>query len=191
MIASHSNASATALRKAFELARQGKLGDAEAICRKILRHQSDHSEALLLRGVVEVQTGRTAEAAESIRRCIRKDPTRAAAHALLGDALSSLSRPLEALESYQTALRLDSSLVSAHYGRGNVSTSSVPGKRCRATIGCSGAISRQATPRCGGETRADWNRSAFPSRAPPRVRSTASAVRRTMHSCASAPPKFC
>jgi predicted O-linked N-acetylglucosamine transferase (SPINDLY family) len=120
MIASHSNASATALRKAFELARQGKLGDAEAICREILRHQTDHSEALLLRGVIEVQSGRTAQAAESIRRCIRKDPTRAAAHALLGDALSSLSRPLEALESYQTALRLDSSLVSAHYGRGNV-----------------------------------------------------------------------
>jgi protein O-GlcNAc transferase len=120
MIASHSDASATALRKAFELARQGKLGDAEVICREILRHQADHSEALLLRGIIEVQSGRTAEAAESIRRCIRKDPTRAAAHALLGDTLSSLSRPLEALESYQTALHLDSSLVSAHHGRGNV-----------------------------------------------------------------------
>ena len=68
MIASRSNASATALRKAFELARQGKLGDTEAICREILRHQADHSEALFLRAVIEAQSGRTAEAAESIRR---------------------------------------------------------------------------------------------------------------------------
>jgi cytochrome c-type biogenesis protein CcmH/NrfG len=107
MIASHFNTSATALRKAFELARQGQLQTAEAICGEILRSQTDHSEALLLRGLIEVQTGRTAEAAVSIHRSIQKNPTRAVAHALLGDALLSLSRPDEALDSYQNALRLD------------------------------------------------------------------------------------
>jgi len=118
MIASHKNAAA-AIRAAFDLARQGQLQRAEDICGEILRHQVNHAEAWLLRGVIEVQTGRTAEADVSIRRSIQADPTRAAAHSLLGDALLSLGRPDEALESYQTALGLDSRLVSAHFGRGN------------------------------------------------------------------------
>lgn len=118
MIASRTKAAA-AIREAFDLARQGQLQRAEAICGDILRHQVNHAEAWLLRGVIEAQTGRTAEAAVSIRRSIQSDPSRAAAHSLLGDALLSLSRPEEALESYHVALRLDSRLVSAHYGQGN------------------------------------------------------------------------
>jgi protein O-GlcNAc transferase len=111
--------SAAAIRKAFELAGQGHLQHAEDICGEILRHQTEHAEAWLLRGVIQVQTGRTAAAVASIRRSIRANPARAAAHALLGDALLSLSRPDEALESYQSALRLDSRLASAHFGGGN------------------------------------------------------------------------
>jgi protein O-GlcNAc transferase len=118
MIASQMHAAA-AIRNAFELARQGQLQHAEEICGEILRHQADHAEAWLLRGVIEVQTGRTADAAASIRRSIQSNPARAAAHSLLGDALLNLSRPDAALESYETALRLDSRLVSAHCGRAN------------------------------------------------------------------------
>jgi protein O-GlcNAc transferase len=108
-----------ALRTAFEMARQGQLQHAEALCSEVLQKEADHAEALLLRGIIEVQTGRNEEALESVRRSIQCDASRAAAHALLGDTLLNLRRPPEALESYDTALLLNPALSSAQYGRGN------------------------------------------------------------------------
>lgn len=108
-----------ALRTAFEMARQGQLQHAEALCSEVLQKEADHAEALLLRGIIEVQTGRNQEALESVRRSIQRDAGRAAAHALLGDTLLNLRRPSEALESYDTALLLNPALLSAQFGRGN------------------------------------------------------------------------
>jgi Flp pilus assembly protein TadD len=56
---------AAAIRSAFDFARRGQLERAEEICGEVLRHHADHSEALFLRGVIEVQTGRTADAAKT------------------------------------------------------------------------------------------------------------------------------
>lgn len=110
---------ASAVRAAYEHARQGRLEEAGAICDEVLRQEPRQPDALLLRAIIEVQTGRLAEAVVSIHRLIEGDPSRPAAHALLGDALLGLHRPLEALEGYDAALRLDPRLHSAHYGRGN------------------------------------------------------------------------
>jgi predicted O-linked N-acetylglucosamine transferase (SPINDLY family) len=114
-----SHAYGHAVQAAFSLARNGKLGQAEVLCRSVLDQQPDQADALLLRAVIEVRTGRPALAVESVRRSIQQYPSRAAAHALLADALLTLEQPRGALESYETALRLDSNLVSAIFGRAN------------------------------------------------------------------------
>jgi predicted O-linked N-acetylglucosamine transferase (SPINDLY family) len=101
------------------LARQGQLARAESICQEILREQSDHPDALLLRGVIELQTGRIAQAAASFRASIQKNAAQPVALALLGDALLDLHQPEEALLTYGAALRLSPELAPVHFGCGN------------------------------------------------------------------------
>jgi len=108
-----------AFHNARDLAEKGNLPRAEHLCVEILRSQSDHAEALLLLGVIELQTGRWARAVASIRASVQKNPSQPVALVLLGDALSELPEPQEALRSYEAALRLQPNLPPAHYGRGN------------------------------------------------------------------------
>jgi predicted O-linked N-acetylglucosamine transferase (SPINDLY family) len=111
---------APAYQQAMELTRQGQLERAESICREILRAQSDHADALLLLGVIELQSGRPAQAAASFVRSLEIMPSQGIASALLGDALTDMARPAEALDAYERALRSSPDLTPAHFGRGNV-----------------------------------------------------------------------
>ena len=69
--------------EASRLAGQGRLDQAESICREILQRQPTHSAALLLRGAIELQTGRTAQGAESIFSSIQSNPSQPGAYTLL------------------------------------------------------------------------------------------------------------
>lgn len=110
---------ATAFQDASKLAREGRFDRAESACEEILRTKSDHAGALLLRGVIALQTGHTQRAVASIQESIRNQPSQSLAQAILGDALLDLGHPLEALASYDAALSLDPTIQPAHFGRGN------------------------------------------------------------------------
>ncbi len=110
---------AHAYDQAKNLARAGQLQRAESLCHEILREHSVHTGALLLRGVIELQTARPSQAAASFRHSLRHDPSNATAQALLGDVLLELQQPREALEAYDRGLRLNPGLLPAHFGRAN------------------------------------------------------------------------
>ena len=110
---------ANAYQQALNLTRQGQLPPAETICRDILRVHAGHPDALLLLGVIELQSGRAAQAAASFAGSLQINPSQPIAQALLGDALMDLNRPQEALDGYECGLRLSPDLVPAHFGRGN------------------------------------------------------------------------
>jgi protein O-GlcNAc transferase len=110
---------ANAYQHALNLTRRGQLPPAETICRDILRVHAGHPDALLLLGVIELQSGRAAQAAASFAGSLQINPSQPIAQALLGDALMDLSRPEEALDGYERGLRLSPDLIPAHFGRGN------------------------------------------------------------------------
>jgi protein O-GlcNAc transferase len=108
-----------AFDEARNLVRAGRLQQAESLCQEVLRAQPVHGDALLLLGVIELQTGRGSRAATSFRAALQSNPSNAIAHALLGDALLELRQPQAALAAYECGLMLDASLVPAHFGRAN------------------------------------------------------------------------
>src|SRR5690242_2210316 len=77
---------------------QGRIGDAESVCRQILVRNPDYTPALLLLGAILAHTGRTEEAATALSKCVRLDPNDAAAHSALGAALQVLGHPEKAIK---------------------------------------------------------------------------------------------
>src|SRR5271163_675317 len=110
---------ADAYLRAVNLARQGRLAQADSVCREILRRQPHHQDTLMLRGVIELQSGRSQEACDSFGAAIVSGPAQPVAHALLGDALLQDGAAELALDSYQRALQVQLDLVPALFGRGN------------------------------------------------------------------------
>ncbi len=106
--------------QATALHQQGKLADAERVCRKILRREPNHFDALHLLGVIAKQTRRTERAVELIKKAIGLNANVAAAHNNLGNALLDLRRPADALASYDKAITLKPDYAMAHNNRGNV-----------------------------------------------------------------------
>jgi protein O-GlcNAc transferase len=103
---------AALLDRARQLQEQGKLTEAEIVCRQILSGSPRNSEALHLLGVVAYQLGRTREGAEFIRRAIEIDPDRAQFHSNLGLLLSDLDREA-AITAFERALQLQPDFEAA------------------------------------------------------------------------------
>lgn len=92
-----------ALKAAAHLLQQGKLREAEAICRQALA--SDGAAALHLLGVIVHRQGRHAEAAKLIDRAIRAHPT-AEMHAHLGFVRQAQREIAGAIDSFRRAYEL-------------------------------------------------------------------------------------
>ena len=105
------------LEQAKALHRQGKLAEAEAIYRDLLRAEPDHAGALHFLAMVLYQTRRTECAAALLSRAIALNPGGADMHSNLGLMLAALQRPAEALIHYETALVLDPGHTGALFNR--------------------------------------------------------------------------
>ena len=114
------------LQKSLELGlahqRAGRLDEAEALYREVLRQQPDNADALHFLGVIFGQRGDAAAAVDAIRRATALRPDAPAFHSNLGKALveagdveggiASLRRALDLAPGYRVAqLRLGDALV--------------------------------------------------------------------------------
>jgi tetratricopeptide (TPR) repeat protein len=98
----------------------GRLADAEAIYRHILRMSSAHFDSLHLLGVTEHQRGNHADAIRLIDLALERNPDNPWAHSNRGNALKELKRLNEALVSYDRAVTLKPDFAEAFNNRGIV-----------------------------------------------------------------------
>ncbi|MCP4329202.1 MAG: tetratricopeptide repeat protein [Alphaproteobacteria bacterium] len=110
---------ADAYRLGVTLHRQGKLGQAENLCRQIVEAKPDHADALHLLGVISTQRDRLPEAVEQLNVVLAMAPDHADAHGSLANVLQMLDRPGEAIESYRRALALAPDNADIHYNLGS------------------------------------------------------------------------
>ena len=98
---------------------EGRHGDAQALCRQILKDLPNHFDALHLLGVSASDSGRFDEAVPILARAITLEPRSAEAHSNLGQALFKLRRYEEARASYEKALTLKPNFAMALTNLGN------------------------------------------------------------------------
>jgi protein O-GlcNAc transferase len=108
-----------AFETAFSLHGQGRLEEAEALYRAVLRAEPGHPGSLHHLGVVKAQQGNLNEAIWLIRRALEKQPQSAEVHSDLGVALEYANRYPEALLCYARALELKPDCEQALFNSGN------------------------------------------------------------------------
>jgi chemotaxis protein methyltransferase CheR len=94
------------LDQGFSLADQGRLDEALALCRQVLRVDDLSPRGYFLRGLIRDQLGQSGLAAEDFQRVILLDLKAVMAHYHLANVYRRSGRKAEALRSLQTALRL-------------------------------------------------------------------------------------
>ena len=86
---------------------EGRLLEAEALCRSVLETRPDLPDAEHLLGVIAHQAGKLSEAIEHVQRAVKLAPNAALYHANLGELLRLTGRPRLAVEAARRALAID------------------------------------------------------------------------------------
>ena len=107
------------LQKAAVHHADGQWPQAEALYRQILDISPQHSVALHLLGLIELQAGQSERSLDLIDRAIQANPEYAEAYCSRGNALYQSMRYPEAVESFDKAIRLNPMLSEAHHNRGS------------------------------------------------------------------------
>jgi tetratricopeptide (TPR) repeat protein len=105
--------------QALDLHQQGRLAEAQALYREVLRHAPGHFDALHMLGVATLQAGETRQGIALIGQALALEPNHADAHSNLGNGWLDLGRPEEALACYERALALNPDHADALNNRGN------------------------------------------------------------------------
>jgi tetratricopeptide (TPR) repeat protein len=92
---------------------RGNLGEAEALCRRVLASEPNNADALYWLGAIAHQTGRVDMAIGYIQRAIQVRPLMAEAHYNLGTALREVGCVEQAIDSFRKALELQPEFVDA------------------------------------------------------------------------------
>jgi tetratricopeptide (TPR) repeat protein len=93
---------------------QGKLKEAEAEYREVLKLKPAHADARSNLGALLVDQGRFDEALAEAREAVRIEPKSAKAHHSVGVCLAHLQRMEEAIAAYRESLRLDPKQSETH-----------------------------------------------------------------------------
>jgi len=96
----------------------GRLSEAEAGYRQVLRAKPRQPDALHLLGLIAFQRNRFQDAEDLLRRAIDANGSVAEFHADLGNTLLSAGRPDEAIAACEAALAINPQLANAHYLQG-------------------------------------------------------------------------
>jgi tetratricopeptide (TPR) repeat protein len=106
------------LEQAIAFHQQGRLNEAEALYRSLLRGNPRHFDAVHLLGVVELQRNRLAEATELFDMAASLNPDVAELQSRRGLALMGAGRVAEALACFDKAASLEPGLAHAWANRG-------------------------------------------------------------------------
>ncbi|MEX0676316.1 MAG: tetratricopeptide repeat protein [Pirellulales bacterium] len=98
----------------------GRLGEAEALYRKVLDSFPNHAESLHLLGLIVYQRGQHDVAEELISRAIARKKNQPAFHSNLGEVYRAQGKLCQAEQSLRRALALDSNSADAHNNLGIV-----------------------------------------------------------------------
>ena len=109
---------AVQLQEAIALHQQGRLAEAEAQYKAILKVQPQQVDALQLLATIAAQQQSYVEAVELFDQVLEINPLHAVAYSNRGYALRELKRYEEALASYNKALILKPDYADAYYNRG-------------------------------------------------------------------------
>ncbi len=101
------------------LHQNGRLQDAEAIYRQILKFQPRHFDSLHLLGVIAYQTGNYRSAVDLIGQAIEIYPNAAAFYSNRGNALLELKQQKPAIADYDKAISLKPDYAQAYNNRGS------------------------------------------------------------------------
>ncbi len=107
------------LATAVQFHQAGKLAEAEAIYRQILKENPNQIDALHLLGVICGQSGREIEGISLIQTAIAIGPARAAHHSNLGNILRQVGKIEPAIASFQRAVAMDPNHSNAWNNLGN------------------------------------------------------------------------
>lgn len=107
------------LAQGLEHHRQGKLHEAEASYRRVLKKQPANADALHLTGLVALQSGRHARAVDRIGKAVRHNGSVPRYHYNLALALIALGRTTEAVAGFRRAVELDPGYVDGWASLGN------------------------------------------------------------------------
>lgn len=108
-----------ALDAAIQHYRQGRLAEAETVCRQILRLRANHALALNMLGLVLMGKGQTDEAAACLRGALQTNPYLPEAHYNLGNLLLGRGEAAEAAASFHWALKIRPDYAEASNNLGN------------------------------------------------------------------------
>src|ERR1700736_5566439 len=86
---------------------EGRLVEAEALCRRVLEAQPSQPEAEHLLGVIAHQNGKLADAIEHVRRAVKLAPLVALFRANLGEMLRLAGPPQLAADEARRAIEID------------------------------------------------------------------------------------
>ena len=98
---------ANAIAMAGKLFNEGKLVQAEKVCRQILQARPSDADAHNILGVVLNARGQTKEAIEALRKATTLQPKAASVFANLGEVLRQAGETDAAAESLETAIEID------------------------------------------------------------------------------------
>ncbi|MBM3571186.1 MAG: tetratricopeptide repeat protein, partial [Alphaproteobacteria bacterium] len=99
--------------------RAGRLGEAEAVYRRVIDQVPGHPGALNNLGMIFRARGDSAAAEAAFRAALVQQPHFAEAHYNRGNALANLTRIDEAIEAYRAALRYRPNYADAWFNLGN------------------------------------------------------------------------
>jgi predicted O-linked N-acetylglucosamine transferase (SPINDLY family) len=99
--------------RAIELQRQGRMSDAEALCREILEKADDDPRVFHLLGTLRFAAGARKEGVQLVKRALAVRPEYVEAEFNLGAMLAAMDRPAEAVEHYRRAADLRPEYVEA------------------------------------------------------------------------------
>lgn len=106
------------LLQAVGLQRQGRLDEAEALYRKLLKGRANDPDALHYLGLIAFQRGQFADAAERIERAIRFRGDVPAYYCNLGNAYARLKQREQAVVAYRKAVALDPGFAVGFFSLG-------------------------------------------------------------------------
>jgi tetratricopeptide (TPR) repeat protein len=104
------------LARAYDLLRQGRLPEAEALCRTELGKTPRSAQAVHLLGLVRKDAGDVSDGERLLRESIALEPRRAEFRANLGNLLHRQGRGKEAESCYREALALDPTHRPSRFG---------------------------------------------------------------------------